>query len=554
MKKRMVALCLTALTLSLVLLFGLTGCGPVKPGSPTGGGDTGSLEQITEPSGEPGSRGDPLVRPAANQKPNKANETANVFICGERSMMGFADWKYDTIYETAVSLLSDELNSYSASFYRYDGYDAEPEDMQISDAAKLKDDVRNIGFYTSEGLPPESSIPSDVRRYNSDKAEELSGIAPWLSAERLDAAGAKNAYPLENAIKNFKADALNVIVTDFYELRNGSLRAITALQDYDVGLLAIQSEYSGVLPGFLTAGEDFVWGSPTTGAYKSHSVKSASYTKQDGTTGYYNYNVFQAYGSDERVSEERTFYVLLAGNAESVAAVMNGVSGKLAGRYANSTTVALQTDTLLIQNGFYSSVCEDIKTDTSGAAEYIGLEYGEGYTDAFGFEIREADEIPPLRVTAKYPVGAGAMDRTLTVSDFNITSNCIKLGASAAEYSVSAPKFALEDGGSGVVIPTLTYSPDELPAGEYVYETRISVLPPEQSKAEAEFLNAWGINVDDGSLRQWVQSYSNGEQDGVEKMRGLMTHTLGLGNVFEPLNTEASERDIFAVRVYFIVV
>jgi hypothetical protein len=553
MKNKTAVLCLTALTLILALLFGLTGCGPVKPNGPTGG-DTSSLEQITEPSGEPGSRGDPLARPAANQKPNKANVSANVFICGERSMMGFADWKYDTVFETAVSLLADELNSYSASFYRYDGYDSEPEDMQIPDAAKLKDDIRNVGFYTSEGVSPETSIPSDVKRYNSDKLETLSGIAPWLSAEQLDAVGAKNAYPLENAIKNFKIDALNVIVTDFYELRNGSLRAITVLQDYDVGLIAIQSEYSGVLPGFLTTGEDFIWGSPTTGAYKSHSVKSASYTKQDGTTGYYNYNVFQAYSSEERVSEERTFYVLFAGNAESVAAVMNGVSSKLADRYANSTTVSLQTDTLLIQNGFYSAVCEDIKTDTSGAAEYIGLEYGEGYTDAFGFEIREADEIPPLRVSAKYPVGADATDRMLTVNDFNIISNCIKLGASAAEYDVYAPKFTLEDGGSGFVIPTLTYNPDELPAGEYVYETRISVFPPEQSKAEAEFLNTWGINVDDGSLRQWVQSYLNGEQDGVEKMRGLMTHTLGLGNVFEPLNTEASERDILAVRVYFIVV
>jgi hypothetical protein len=215
----------------------------------------------------------------------------------------------------------------------------------------------------------------------------------------------------------------------------------------------------------------------------------------------------------------------------------------------------LQTDALLVQSGFYSAICEDIKTDTSGAVEYVTLAYGEEYTDAFGFEIREADEPPPLRVTAKYPVSAGALGRVLTTNDFNVVTACLKLGGTTAEeYSASMPKFTLENGGDGVLIPVLTYNPDDLPAGEYVYETHISVLPPEQSEPEAAFLNAWGIDVDNGSLRQWLQSYLNKEQDGIEKMRSLMTHTLGLNNIFGSLNIEASERDILAVRVYFIVV
>jgi hypothetical protein len=477
-----------------------------------------------------------------------------MFVCAERSMMGFADWKYDTVYETAVSLLVDELNPYNAAFYRYDSYDLEQEAMGISDASKLKDDVRNIGFYTSEGLPQESSIPQSVRRYNADKFEALQAVSPWLGADRLDAAGEKSAYPLENAIERFKPDALNVVVTDFYELRNGSMRALTALQNYDIGILAIQSEYAGLLPSFLAAGEDIAWGSPMTGSYKGHAVKKASYTKQDGTTGYYSYNVFQAYGGDERVSENRTFYMLFAGNAESVATVMNGVSSKLAGKYANSATVALQTNALLVQSGYYSAVCEDIKTDTAGAVEYIALAYGEGYADSFGFEIREEDDVPPLRVSATYPVGDGALERTLTARDFNVDTTCLKLGTTESEYNAPAPKFTLESGGDGVLIPVLTYNPDALPTGEYVYETRISALPPEQDEPVAAFIDAWGADVDKGSLQQWLQSYAKGEQDGIEKMRNLMTHTLGLNNVFDALNLEASARDILAIRVYFIVV
>lgn len=544
---------LTALLLTLVLMFGVTGCGPVTPNGSLGGNEV-SLEPLPAESNDDGVRGDPLNQPIANTKPNKANDTANVFICAEQSMMGFADWKYDTIYETAVSLLADEVNALSTSFYRYDGYDIGKDAMLISSAATLKNDIKDIGFYSSLGISQDETIPSNVQRYSSDKLESLSTISPWLSDEVIEDTLAQSTYPLENAIKHFDANALNVVVTDFYELRNGSLKTLEELQNYDIGILAIQSEYSGTLADFPAPGEELVWGSPMTGSYKSHSVKSARYTKQDGTYAYYSYNVFEAYTSDERIAENRTFYILFAGNAESVATMMNAVSNKLSDKYANSTIVELETGSLLIQNGFYSSVCENIRTDTAGASEYIALQYGEDYTDAFGFEIREADDVPSLRVAADYFVGTGASDRTLSASDFNITTTCLKLGTTATEYSAPTPKCTIEDGGNGSLTPVLTYNPDDLPPGEYVFETHISVLPPEQSKSEAEFLNAWGINVDDGSLRQWVQSYLAGEGEGIDKIRNLMVHTLGLSNIFEPLDTEASAREILAVRIYFNVV
>jgi hypothetical protein len=534
-----------ALLLAAFVLFaGFAGCGSVKV-NPSGDSPE-ALNPVTEDD-----RGAPLNVPA--QRKSSESNGANVFVCGERSMMGFADWQYDTVYETAVSLLSDELNRYSPAYYRYDGYDIGKETMLIPDAASLKADVRNASFYTSAGLTAESSIPASVRRYNSDKIDALRAIDPWVAPETLEAATEK-AYPLENAIEYFEKDALNIVVTDLYELRNGSFESLNELADYDIGVLSIQSEYAGTLPGFASDGSDLIWGSPTAGSYKSHDVKTARYTKSDGTQGTYNYNVFKAYGDTDRISEQRSFCILFFGNGDLMASVMNGLRTKLTEKYADSATIHPEIGSLLLKNGVYSAVCEDTTPDTGGAIEYIALNYGEGYTDAFGFEIREEDDVPPLRVTANYAPGAGVSDRALTAGDFKLRSSCLKLDGGAKEYDAAVPKLTVQNNDDGSLKLILTYDADELPIGEYVYETWAAVSSAEQNEAKSAFLSAWSMDVDDGSLRQWLTSYKDGNRDGIDKVRNLMLHTIGLSGLFEPFETEAAARDVLAVRIYFVVV
>ena len=547
-KLRRISAIACAIVLAMTLLIG---CGPVTPTPKVN--SPGIALELDAPVGEEG-RGEVLNRPVASKISADESKTANVFISGERSMMGFADWQYDTVYETAVSLLTDELSGLSPAFYRYDAYDIDAVNMKISDAAELRANIRNINFYVSEPLGKESGIPVSVTQYRNDNLDALVEFVPWVSATVLENAGAPKAYPLENALKNFDRTALNVVVTDMYELRNGGFESLAMLKDYDIGILAIQSEYSGVLPKFSSDGADLIWGSPTTGAYKGETVKTVRYTREDGTAASYKYNLFAAYTESERVSEMRTFYILFAGNGTQIAEVMNGLSMKISTRYANSTMINPEIDSLLLKNGFFSAVFENEKTITGGAIEYIELPFGEGYTDAYGFEIRAADEVPKLVVQAEFPTETGASARTLIASDFKVSSKCISISGGGRDFDTAQPKLTLDNAGAGATLVQLTYETDELPVGEYVFETHVFITPPEQGKDEAEFLAKWGVEVDDGSLRQWLLSYNAGEQDGIDKMRSLMVRTLGLSNITAPISTDSAEREVFAVRVYFNVV
>jgi hypothetical protein len=538
----------------LLLIFAFAGCDPVSVGN-SDGENISALEPDNAGAELGGVRGAPLATPVAPKADVKEDALAKLFVNAERSMMGFADWQYDTVYETAVSLLTDEVTQYSPEFYRFDRYVVGDEAMKVSDASTLKSNIRDISFYSSNGIPQDATIPADVKRYKQDKIEELKAISPWFPAETLEAGLTVSAYPLENAINAFGSQYLNIVVTDLYELRNGSFAAIGELAKYDVGILAIKSEFSGVLPELTTDGSDLVWGSPATGSYKSFDKKTASYTKDDGTTGYYNYNVFHSYTQEERVSANRTFYILLAGNADQVATVMEGVENKLTEKYANSAMIHPEVASLLIKSDYSSAICEDVKPDTGNAPEYVALNYGEDYKDAYGYEIREGDEVPPIKVTSVYEPDTGASARALSAKDFQLKTKSFELdGGESSEIALSEPQFALNAGEGETLLPVISFNVDALSVGEYVVESHLSILPPEQSEEMSDFESALDIAVDDGTLRQWIASYSAGEQDGEDKMANLMLRTIGLRNLLTPLHSELSTREVLAVRLYFTVV
>jgi hypothetical protein len=532
--------CLKWIVLCCALVLLCAACGKVVVEQPPPVDETETTETGEEEAGEP------ATTPASNT-------TAKVFVCGEPSMMGFADWKNDTIYETAVSLLLDKLTEYKTTFYRYDGYDFGEADgpIVIPDSSSMKNAVREVSFYTSEGLTADGSIPSSVRRYNNDQIGSVTSVDAYVPAETLETAAAAEKFPLENAINLFDKNALNVVVSDLYELRNGSFELLTELKGYDVGILAVQSEYSGTLRGFTADGSDLVWGSPRTGAYKAHSVKSATYKKNDGSTGTYNYNVFSGYGADERAAENRTFYIIFAGNGAQVADAMNGVRAKILEKYANSTTVVPVIDVF----GFYGEQSEDVTVDTAKAIEYIALE-AEDIPEGgdCGFEIRADDDVPPLKVSANYPADKGTGARTYTAQDFDVAAVCTKLDGTAREIDAAPPKLTLGEGDADHITLVLTYDVDGLPEGEYILETAVSVKAAELGNDKGAFLEKWGIEIDDGSLRQLVSDYGGGGQEGVDKMRAFMVKTVGLGNLLEHTATNASANEILTVKIYFNVV
>jgi hypothetical protein len=113
-----------------LLVFAFSGCYSPNPGG--GAAETGAPEQPlagspTEQRLFAGSVPEgPLDYPQAPEAESKTDRDAKVYICGETSMMGFADWQYESIYETAFSALADALalSDKDASYYRYDAFDA----------------------------------------------------------------------------------------------------------------------------------------------------------------------------------------------------------------------------------------------------------------------------------------------------------------------------------------------------------------------------------------------------------------------------------------------
>jgi hypothetical protein len=536
----------------LIAVFALnfTACG--------GGGstitiDTGSFETTEEGGGSSGlnaDSSDAIGGSGSTGTSRAATTKASVFVCGTPSMMGFADWEYDTVYETALSLLLDSLGQYSLSLYRYDEYGA----SAVNDASQLKEDARGLSFYTALGQEAEASIPQNVSRTKNDQMGSLSGIDGYFSAEEVETLGAESPYPLQNAIKMFSKDALNVVVTDLYEMRDGGFSELSALKDYDVGVLAVRSEYAGTMPAFASDGNALNWGSPRTGYYKSHAVKTGSYTKDDGTTGHYNYNAFTGYAAAERTKEDRTFYILLAGNGIAVGDAVNDVRARVMDKYANSSTVTLELGVF----GIYGSQCENVQADAAGKTEYIAYTEGddeEFYEGSdFSFEIQERDDVPAFAVSAEYHVDTGTGAVIPKASDFEVVSTCTKVNGAAQKEEESKPTLAVESGGDGYIVPVLAYSPEDLPKGEYLYETTIYAKPVGKTAAKADFLGQWGIEIDDGTLREILSNYEGGSEEGVGAMRAFMQKTPGLGNLFENVKDAPTKMEALHVKIYFNVV
>jgi hypothetical protein len=538
-------------------MFTCAACGKIEFPAPNDSSDPLAGQEELEQRGEKLPTSTQPIEPEKVVINIKTNTTANLFVCGEPSMMGFADWKYETIYETAVSLLLDRLSTYSDSvnLYRYDKYNISTEDMSIPDVGIFKNDIHNLSFYTAEGLTAESDIPSSVVRYKErDQLSTLNGVDAYIPAEIREAAASKTNHPFETAIGHFKKGALNIVVTDLYELREGGFSKLNELEGYEIGILAVRSEYAGRLPDFVSDGTDLLWGSPRTGSYKSHEVKTGNYTKKDGTIGVYKYNVFAAYNADERKGEGRTFYIIFAGNAENadnIGNMMSSIRSKIIEKYSSNPPMVAPPNLGVF--GFFSARCDEVETDADAAKNgYIVYPEEDRYEGAYSYEIRESDYVPALRFTAKYPVDTGAGAVIPTKNDFEVESLCMKLGEFDKEHD-SRPILTIEKG-NGFITPILTYNSDKLPKGEYLFETTVSAKPVGQTITKDAFLDQWGVEIDDGTLSQMISGYNSGGQDDTSRMGDFMLKTRGLSYLFEHINEPPSKIEILKVKLYIKVV
>jgi hypothetical protein len=557
--------------------------------SPDVAGDSEVQDAQSEPSGAEG-----LEYPEAPQVDDASK--AAVFVCAAPSMMGFADWNYDTVYETTVSLLSDTIvaTGKPTEFYRYDGYDIDLGRMQIENAEALKAAVRDRSFYAFQDFDMNSTIPAGSKPTKDDDTSARVDIPSWFAKKGGDAVDgdaddlSSSEYPLSNAIKHFDESALNVVVTDLYELRKGQPAEVLGLQGYNVGILAVKSEFSGYLPEYIDR-KPLIWGSAPKGSYGSFSTVWRNSQNPDGTPKtdsegnpiMYSYKIFKPIADSDRIFQQRSFYILFAGNGD-ITKPMNDVSKRIQDKYSNSSE-PVRTDSLIISSQFVDAVCDPDTVVPSYGEEFYNLGYGE-YLDAYCYEIREHDDLPIFTVSVDYPQNIEIDSRNLTAEAFVTRTEMLKLedgtttGIGCADSAIgkaaawsatiydadNEPKlFVNEANAEGKVKKvkiSLAYDFDSLEKGCYIFETYMGVSPP--TRNDRDFLANWNIDIDDGTLHELISTYNAPDVEEVpEDLAKVLGGTIGLSaNLVNPLieavdkKSDGKSTEVFAIRIYLEVV
>lgn len=546
MKKRLTSVFATM----CLLLLTLASCYSPNPGGTAGNGDVNGNDDSDNAAGssqsalaQPGSAGSvseaPLAFPTAPAANFSADQDASIYICGEMSMMGFADWHYESIYETAFSALADvlALSARNVNYYRYDAYGADQDAASLGNADAAKAAIRNPSFYASRDIEWSAIIPADgsgarvrgvTKAWNKDSSS--GGEPETQSAE---------PFALANAIKCFRPDALNIAVTDLYELRNGGSQALNALKDYDVGLLAINSEFSGLLPNFTSAGDALLWGSPPTVAFAGDAA--------------------------ERRLMERHFFMIFAGKSDDIASLIPKIEAQLNAKYVKSSAVMLTMASLSYNSRFSDAVADRASESISfgdGGSELFYDLGADAYPDAYAYEVRAADSLPPLSIAVGYRQNAAIDARALTNSDFFVeTLASQKQGDDWLQSNAVAPALSVRNvGGAGSAQPNvelaLAYDFDGLAKGTYVFESRVSIKPPSEPIDTESLSSWWGLEIDEGSLLKLLKDYNSGDAGVKEIARQKLMKTFGLASFMEQIFPKAPATEpceIYAVRVYLEV-
>jgi hypothetical protein len=568
-RRQVVALCLCVL---LAVVF--AGCGLFDMSvsdTPDVAGDSEAQAPQTESSGA----AEPLQYPEAPQTDSASK--AAVFVCAAPSMMGFADWNYDTVYETTVSLLSDTIvaTGKPTKFYRYDGYDIDLGRMQIENAEALKAAVHDRSFYAFQDFDMNSTIPVGSKPTNYDDTSALVDIPSWFSKEGEvavdgDADLSSSEYPLSNAIKHFDESALNVVVTDLYELRKGQPAEVLGLQGYNVGILAVKSEFSGYLPEYIDK-KPLIWGSAPKGSYGSFSTKTRNSQNPDGTLKTdpegnpitYSYKIFKPIDDSGRICQQRSFYILFAGSGD-ITKPMNDVSKRLQDKYSDSSGFDVTQEKLVISSLYADAVCDLETVALTDDPFYLDLGFGNKYPDAYCYEISHGGG-PSFEVSVDYPQNKEVDGRDLTEKAFETVTDIRKstgdgmFAAVGSKTTIGEPTLSVSanEANDRDVRISLAYDFGSLEKGVYIFETHMGVLPPERSE---DALGSWNIDTNDGLLHSLISEYDE-TGEAPEGLSKALQGTIGLSaNLINPLIEAADKKsagkstEIFAIRICLEVV
>lgn len=553
----------------LALLCWLSGCSPMPPDRASGdsslptpqaeiiGSAEAGLSITTAPTEQPRVVAVTGTPTAVGDRAHGSIRRVDTYVDATQAMMGFVDTPAVSLYSRFLDILTTSLSRSfpDAAYHTYRADIDHPDNADALVEGSLSQEATSPSFYLVRRLThlpervqlAEGSLPQSNLRMNTftNSYYEQKGLTLPADVRETDA-------PITWAVGQSAAssDAVTLFLTDLHELQLHTGALAQALREHafvggsTVGILALPSEFSGLVP--LDAAEPlwYQWGALPSGAMD----KLLDY-------GYYTLGITQ--DAAEREEAERPFYLLCVGRSDVVsdflAMAKHQLGVSLSAEPPESQSLVYRLD--------YASPDPNLSKNTrlTGYSQSgVNVSASElAQTGHSYVQLQKANAGDSRFVEFTIPYASGANDpRTgaFTAKDFALSTQVTALapdGSLGEEVAPPGPGLPVQlsigqnDAERVEVIARLTFPQGVLPKGDYQVGLSLTIQPP-----PAQVTPGWALALSsDLSAQQRAGSFDGSKTVGLEgflsALSGLQEEQLApmaLGDFTFPLYVVVDER------------
>ncbi len=499
-----------------MLLFaglGLTACATIPPQQITGTLAAGEPTQTPDETALPGNsaetpaEGDPAPSPTALTASRAADTgeaptKVELFYSGMPSLMGFADASQTTLYENTMDALPACVSlvwpQASVSYYRY-GADV-PKDAMALTKDQLLSHVGDPSFYLDTAMTKEPArVKFEGQAVATAQRNMNEPIQSFYDAMKMPAPEPQSGVTgTRVAVNAGDPEQLTVIVTDLHELRIDDGALLSALNEKclqagrSIGVAAICSEFSGLIPDLGESKTSFVWGSPPSGTL-------------DFTLDYTDYKMGISIDPEARKMASRPFYVLVIGGQSAVSQYLSALTDRLTHEFSGNATFKM--DTAVFGSGYVPA-----DYTLAGHMRYVA---GQGVTAVAEpvapagvalIELKASQQARYLEWDVDYRIHpADPRGLGVTSQDFIFTTTAVSDTGAETPLPDLTWRIVSAEGGTVKLRLRLDLPAGILPRGNYQIDIAGSLAAP-LSLPGSEWLSKYGYDADGAQLFDMEQN------------------------------------------------